>query len=54
MGSIFQEIDGVLGMDFLNHHVVYLDFQHKKAYIGCANDVMFDDLRSKMALNQGS
>lgn len=29
----FEEIDGFLGMDFLNEHVVYLDFAKEVAYI---------------------
>lgn len=30
----FNEIDGLLGMDFLKDHLVYLDFNKKTAYIG--------------------
>jgi len=29
----FNEIDGLLGMDFLKEHVIYLDFARKTAYI---------------------
>ncbi len=31
---LFEGIDGFLGMDFLNEHVVYLDFTKQVAYIG--------------------
>lgn len=30
----FDEIDGLLGMDFLDHHVLYFDFENDVAYIG--------------------
>jgi hypothetical protein len=29
----FAEFDGVLGMDFCRKHVIYLDFNEKKALI---------------------
>lgn len=29
-----HEFDGILGMDFLKHHIVYLDYVKKIAYIG--------------------
>jgi hypothetical protein len=29
-----HEIDGLLGMDFLKNHVVYIDYKHKMIYIG--------------------
>ena len=29
-----NEIDGVLGMDFLKNHVVYIDYKNKVVYIG--------------------
>lgn len=31
--SEFSKIDGILGMDFLNKHIVYLDFDKQCAYI---------------------
>lgn len=34
----FEEIDGLLGMDFLNEHALYLDFAKKTAYIGKTPD----------------
>ena len=30
----FDEIDGIIGMDFLSKHIIYLDFKAEKALIG--------------------
>ncbi|MCB1107579.1 MAG: hypothetical protein KDK76_05750 [Chlamydiia bacterium] len=30
----FIDVHGILGMDFINHHPIYLDFHEKLAYIG--------------------
>jgi hypothetical protein len=29
----FDEIDGILGMDFLNKHIIYIDYKNKFVYI---------------------
>lgn len=34
MSQEFNQIDGLLGMDFLKDHLVYLDFENQIAYIG--------------------
>lgn len=36
IASEFDEIDGLLGMDFLDQHVLYFDFENGVAYIGKA------------------
>lgn len=33
-GSKFKEIDGILGMSFLRHYALYIDFHKKTLYIG--------------------
>ena len=38
LAPIFERLDGVIGMDFMMKHVVYLDFGKKMAYIGKANE----------------
>ncbi len=35
----FEDIDGILGMDFCKKHVIYLDFKEKKALIGAVEKV---------------
>jgi len=35
----FDDIDGILGMDFCRKHVIYLDFKEKKAFIGPSEKV---------------
>ena len=37
--SSFDNIDGIIGMDFLKEHVIYLDFKKKLAHIGKASEV---------------
>ena len=40
MAPIFSKIDGMIGMDFLKEHVVYIDFQKKRAYIGKSDECL--------------
>lgn len=38
LAPIFEGLDGVIGMDFMMKHVVYLDFDKKIAYIAKADE----------------
>jgi hypothetical protein len=36
----FKDFDGILGMDFLNEHAVFLDFTKNIAYIGKSSEIL--------------
>lgn len=38
ISPVFKEMDGLLGMDFLQEHIIYLDFKTNTAYIGKSPD----------------
>lgn len=40
MAASFKNLDGVIGMDFLQNHVVYIDFDQKRIYLGKAEEVL--------------
>jgi hypothetical protein len=40
IAPIYKNCDGVIGMEFLNDHIVYLDFKKKIAHIGKSTDII--------------
>ena len=48
MDPFFGNLDGILGMDFFNEHVVYLDFEKKIAHIGRSDECISGEARDKL------
>ena len=46
--AFFGNLDGILGMDFFNEHVVYLDFEKKIAHIGRSDECISGEARDKL------
>ena len=43
LSSFFENLDGILGMEFFNEYIVYLDFEKKIAHIGKSTECLGEE-----------